>query len=82
MKGTRSLAAGLLILVALGGCRGIAGPNWMHPGTAAVQEKRALRYDPYPEKETGPSMEGTRPREYDAPPPETSRARWQSGHWE
>ncbi len=58
--GLRRLAAGLLILAALGGCRGIAGPSWTHPGTAAVQEKRALRYDPYPEKEPGPSMEGTR----------------------
>ncbi len=81
MKGPWPLAAGLLILVALAGCRGLAWPNWTHPGSAACQQKQALRYDPYPEKETGPSIEGTRPREYENPPPECSRARWQDGNW-
>ena len=81
MKGLWPLAAGLLILVALGGCRGVASPDWTHPGTASVQQKRALRYDPYPENEPGPSMDGTRPREYANPPPETSRARWYLGNW-
>ena len=62
MKGPWSAAAGLLMLVALDGCRDIAGPDWTHPGTASVQQKRALRYDPYPESDSGPSMDGTRPR--------------------
>jgi hypothetical protein len=81
MKGPWPLAAGLLILAALGGCRGMATPDWSHPGSASVQQKRALRYDPYPENELGPPMTGTRPREYANPPPETSRARWQDGNW-
>ncbi len=81
MKGPWSAAAGLLMLVALDGCRDIAGPDWTHPGTAAAQQKRALRYDPYPESDSGPSMEGTRPREFEIPPPEPSRARWQLGNW-
>jgi hypothetical protein len=79
MKGP--LAAGLVILATAGGCCGIAPPNWGHPGSAAVQQKRALRYDPYPENEPGPSIEGTRPREYANPPPEASRARWTLGNW-
>ncbi len=77
----RLLAAGLLSLVAAGGCVHTEGPNWCHPGGARAQQTRALRYDPYPENDVGPSMVGVRPREYDKPPPETSRARWQLGGW-
>ncbi len=71
----------LLIGTSLAGCKGVAGPCWLHPGSAQAQQARALRYDPYPENETGPKMPGVRPREYDRPPPEPSRARWQLGHW-
>jgi hypothetical protein len=69
------------MLVALAGCQDIAGPDWFHPGTAAAQQKRALRYDPYPENDSGPSTAGTRPRDFDIPPPEPSRARWEDGKW-
>jgi hypothetical protein len=75
------LVAGLLGFAALGGCQSVAGPEWEHPGPMAVQQKRALRYDPYPENELGPPATGMRPREYDIPPPEPSRARWQIGNW-
>jgi hypothetical protein len=78
----RRLAAALVVLATAGGCCRFAGPNWAHPGSAACQQKRALRYDPYPENEPGPSVEGTRPREYANPPPEVSRARWTDGKWE
>ena len=75
MKGPWSFAAGLLILTALGGCKSTAGPSWLHPGPAQTQQARALRYDPYPENEPSPGMAGVRPREYEKPPPEPSRAR-------
>jgi hypothetical protein len=75
------LAVGLLIGAALAGCKGTAGPCWLHPGSAQTQQARALRYDPYPENEPGPPMLGARPREYDRPPPEPSRARWYLGNW-
>jgi hypothetical protein len=81
MKGPCLFAAALLLLTTLSGCAGTAGPNWLHPGTAKAQQNRALRYDPYPEGEAGPMMVGVRPREYDKPPPEPSRARWQLGNW-
>jgi hypothetical protein len=77
-----TLATGLLLLIALGGCKGVAKPDLTHPGSAPVQQARALRYDPYPENEPGPAMVGVRPREYQTPPPEPSRARWQLGKWE
>jgi hypothetical protein len=80
MKGPWSLAAGLL-LGGLVGCSSTASPNWVHPGTTQAQQARALRYDPYPENDAGLPLAGDRPREYDKPPPEPSRARWQLGNW-
>ena len=80
MKGRWSLAAGLLL--GLAGCASTTKPDVLHPGTLQAQQARALRYDPYPTDETGaPPMTGDRPREYDKPPPEPSRARWQLGNW-
>jgi len=81
MKGSRALAAGLLGLIALGGCRSVARPEWTRPGSAKDQQCRALRYDPYPENEPGPALVGVRPRGYRTPPPEPSRARWFLGKW-
>lgn len=80
MKKPCLIAAWLFLLCIVGGCARIAGPNWFHPDTATRQQNRALRYDPYPENEPGPPM-GVRPREYQNPPPETSRARWTLGNW-
>ena len=82
MKGPWVQAAGVVLLAALAGCSSTAGPCWLHPGSATVQQTRALRYDPYPiSDEPDSAMAGVRPREYDKPPPETSRARWQLGQW-
>ena len=81
MKRLYGLAAGLLVLAAVDGCKHTAGPNWLHPGGAQSQQIQALRYDPFPENETGPAMAGVRPREFEKPPPETSRARWEKGGW-
>jgi hypothetical protein len=71
----------VVLLPLIVGCSHTAGPCWLHPGAAKTQQNRALRYDPYPENEPGPTMVGVRPREYQKPPPETSRARWQLGNW-
>jgi hypothetical protein len=76
------LAVGALVFVASGiGCKGTAGPSWFHPGSAGVQQSRALRFDPYPENDIGPNVDGARPRGYEKPPPEPSRARWTIGGW-
>lgn len=81
MKGRWLLAAGL-ILAGLAGCAHTAAPNWVQPGTTQAQQARPLRYDPYALNETGaPAMTGDRPREFDKPPPEASRARWEIGNW-
>lgn len=75
-------AVAVAILAALLGCKSTAGPCWCHPGSAKDQQTRALRYDPYPiSDEPDAAMAGVRPRDYDVPPPQTSRARWQLGNW-
>lgn len=65
---------GVLALVA-GGCAGMGRPNWFHPGPAAYQQKRAERFDPYPEPDVAPEVVGARPREFQKPAPEPERAR-------
>ena len=71
----------LLLSLGLAGCSSLAKPNWTAPGSAQVQQGRALRYDPYPENEPGPALTGTRPLGYQTPIPETSRSRWFLGNW-
>jgi hypothetical protein len=68
-------------LAGLTGCSNLAGPNWLHPGRASEQQVRALRYDPYPQIDAGPSTSNVRPREYEKPIPEASQARWQRNNW-
>ena len=75
-------AAGLVLLVAVCGCCHTEFPCWSHPGSEDVQVHRAKRYDPYPEIDEAPVAAGTRPREYDQPPPEPSRSRWHLNGWE
>ena len=82
MKRPWWFAVALLISILFVGCKSTAGPDWLHPGSMFTQQKRALRYDPYLENEAaGQAMLGTRPRGYDKPPPEPSRARWFLGKW-
>jgi hypothetical protein len=75
MKTPHKLMA-VLGLLCLTGCFNLAPPRWFHPGSAPVQQNRAIRFDPYPENETGP-VTGTRPREFATPLAEPARARWQ-----
>ena len=77
MKYLAALATGLLLGTSFLGCQNekLGKPDLFHPRSAEVQQKRALRDDPYPDT-AGPDMSGTRPREYAIPPAEASRARW------
>jgi hypothetical protein len=78
----KNLTSALLALLFLGiaGCQNTAQPNLVHPGTAQAQQNRAVRFDPYPDKELAPAMVGVRPREYENPLPEPTRSRWQLGN--
>jgi hypothetical protein len=70
-----------LLAVSSLGCANLAGPNWLHPGSATEQQQRAIRYDPYPQTEIGPSTTNVRPRSYDKPVAEPSQARWYLNGW-
>ena len=70
-----------ILMAGVAGCQGVAGPNWSGPGTVAVQQKRAQRFDPYPEDEAGPPIEGGRPRGFQTPPAEVKRSRWSPADW-
>ena len=68
-----------VVTVGVGGCAGLAPPNWFHPGPAEIQQGRAAQFDPYPDNDVGPSILGARPRGYEKPPAEPLRARWVRG---
>ncbi len=79
MYKSQSLALLCVLFLGLAGCSATR-PSLAHPGSAQVQQNRAVRFDPYPENETGPAMVGVRPREFDKPITEPARARWQMGN--
>jgi hypothetical protein len=51
-------------------------PRFLEPaGSAEYQQTRAQRFDPYPDTNIGPKVDGSRPEGFDAPPPEPARGR-------
>ena len=80
MKKISILGLVALVFLVLAGCQSTAPPSLAHPGSAQVQQNRAVRFDPYPENEMGPPMVGVRPRDYENPLPEPTRSRWQVGN--
>ena len=81
MYKTLRISLPLVLLAGVVGCQGMSGPFSTGPGTVAVQQERAERFDPYPENEIGPPIEGARPREYQTPPAEVQRSRWSGADW-
>jgi len=65
----------------VGACSSSGRTNLFSPGPAPYQQRQAERFDPYAEKETGPEIVGARPRDYQKPPSEPSRARWMPWNW-
>jgi len=76
MRGRWLVTAGLMILGTFAGCKSVTPPSLEHPRSADIQQKRALRYDPYPETGVGTDISTVRPREYQNPPAEASQSRW------
>lgn len=74
----------VLMLSLAGGCASLGKPQWLEPGPAANQRRRAVRFDPYLQDDIAPSqlrlsiMDGARPRDFLQPVPEVKRARWWS----
>ncbi|MFM9059242.1 MAG: hypothetical protein ACKOSQ_08980 [Planctomycetaceae bacterium] len=74
-----------VVALAAGGCASLGKPDWLAPGPARSQQRRAARFDPFPQDDIGPYafrtygiMDGARPRDYAEPVPEVRRARWWS----
>jgi len=76
-----SAVVGFFLVAGIAGCANMGAPSLFHPGPAEVQQRRAERFDPYPENETGPTIVGARPRGYENPPAEILRARWLPWNW-
>jgi hypothetical protein len=83
-----SNAATLLAVVSLmpwaGGCASLAKPSLQTTSNARTQQRRAVRFDPYPQPDIGSTlfrealMDGSRPRDYNEPVTEVRRSRWWS----
>jgi hypothetical protein len=87
MRPSRVATAGLVVALALvaTGCASLGKPEWLDPGPARNQQRRAVRFDPFMQNDIGPSLfrqystlDGTRPRDYAEPVPEVKRSRWWS----
>ena len=55
--------------------------NISMPGTMEVQQRRAIRLDPYPNQRIAPEIEGGRPRDYAIDRSETNRAKLLREAW-
>jgi len=77
----RNLAALSIVaaIIAVGGCRGTGRPQFFGPGSAPYQQQQAQQFDPYPETNIGPRVDGGRPDGYTAPAAEPYRG--QPNQW-
>ena len=57
------------------GCRSTGKPQFFGPGpgSAPYQQHQAQQFDPYPEPNIGPNVDGGRPQGYANPAPEPMR---------
>jgi len=72
---------GAVLAAALTGCANGPFAAWNSPPSLAEQRASAQRFDPYTEDEVGPPVVGGRPREFQEPIAEPSRARWDLDEW-
>jgi hypothetical protein len=78
------LLIAVMIASVASGCASLGKPDWLDPGPAANQRRKAVRFDPYLQDDIAPSqlrlsiMDGSRPRDFLEPVPEVKRARWWS----
>jgi len=84
--GPRAVALVVCPVIAVAaGCASLSRPDWLDPGPARDQRRRAVRFDPFMQNDIGPStlreytiLDGTRPRDYAEPVAEVNRPRWWS----
>lgn len=75
---TRMLMLALLLALPLVGCSStVRKPKLFHPGPASYQQYNATQFDPYPQNDMAPAIDGGRPITWSQPPSEVVRARQQ-----
>ncbi len=66
------------ICLTTAGCSSLGRPDWLEPGPAMSQRRRAVRFDPYLQDDIAPAalrmplMDGARPRDFADPVPEVA----------
>ena len=74
MNQMRLAAIVLATAIVLPGCSSHLGwPSFFDPGPEQYQQKRAVKFDPYPQTDMGPPIAGGRPSEFQNPAAEVSR---------
>jgi len=77
MRKTNGFVSLLLLCSALTGCSPtIARPAWFNPGPEGFQRQQAVQFDPYPDQDAGPRVDGGRPLDYDRQIPPVERSRF------
>ena len=75
---TRMFVFALLLALPFAGCSStVRKPKLFHPGPAAYQQYSATQFDPYPQNDMAPPIDGGRPITWSQPPSEIERARQQ-----
>ena len=63
-----------VIAVVLTGCN-VSRPRLRAPGTIQQQRANARMFDPVPDQDAGPEVEGGRPKDFQEPLTDTERSR-------
>jgi hypothetical protein len=74
MRKISMLLLGVALIASEVGCASIAPPRIFDPGSAKMKQDRAVYFDPYPDNDAAPALDGGRPRDYNKPPAEVKRA--------
>jgi hypothetical protein len=68
-----------LLVTAVGCNPSVSLPRLAGPGPAWFQRRNAVQFDPYPDQDAGPAIEGGRPLDYNRQIPEVERSRFYQG---
>jgi len=84
LSNAAALLAMTSVVSSVCGCASLDKPTWRSDASARTQQRRAVRFDPYPQPDIGSTlfrealMDGSRPRDYNEPVAEVRRSRWWS----
>jgi hypothetical protein len=81
MRPACALLLAVVASAASAGCVSDAPPHLAPSDQMDYLQGSAQRFDPYTDQEIGPPVAGGRPREFDKPIAEPSRARWNPFTW-